>query len=128
MSGKDFLTQYKIDPNTPAAYALSSEDFVALAKSYGRMGGFDRIATVIKSIRASRADNMLLLDGGDTWQGSYTSLKTRGQDMVEAMNTLKPDAMTAHWEFTYGADRVKEIADGLPFAFLGGNIFDKRMG
>ena len=124
ITGEDFLQRYKIEPGTPQAYALTSEDFVALAKSYGRVGGIDRIATVLNAIRAERPDNTLFLDGGDTWQGSYTSLKTRGQDMVDVMNSLKPDAMTAHWEFTYGADRVREIVDGLPFAFLGGNIFD----
>jgi sulfur-oxidizing protein SoxB len=76
VTGKDFLKLYKIKPETPMAYALTSEDYVALAKEYGRMGGIDRIATVLNSIRAERADNMLFLDGGDTWQGSYTSLKT----------------------------------------------------
>jgi sulfur-oxidizing protein SoxB len=126
LTGKDFLSRYKIKPGSPSAYALSSEDYMSLAKSYGKMGGIDRIATVLKSIRADRSDNTLFLDGGVTWQGSYTSLKTRGQDMVDVMNTLKPDAMTAHWEFTYGAERVKELVDGLPFAFLGGNIFDNE--
>lgn len=124
VTGADFLRQYGIEPGTPQAYALTSEDFVALARTYGKMGGLDRIATIVKRIRAERGDNMLLLDGGDTWQGSYTSLQTNGQDMVEAMNALRPDAMTAHWEFTYGADRVQEIVDGLPFAFLGSNIYD----
>jgi sulfur-oxidizing protein SoxB len=98
---------------------------VSLAKAYGKMGGIDRCATVIKSIRAERGeDNVLLLDGGDTWQGSYTSLQTEGSDMVEVMNALKPDAMTGHWEFTYGADRVTELVESLPFSFLGGNIYD----
>jgi S-sulfosulfanyl-L-cysteine sulfohydrolase len=124
VTGADFLKLYNIEPGTPHAYALTSEDFAALAKTYGRMGGFDRIATIVKRIRAERGDNMLLLDGGDTWQGSYTSLQTKGQDMVDAMNSLSPDAMTGHWEFTYGTDRVQEIIDGLPFAFLGGNIYD----
>ncbi len=124
VTGEDFLKLYDIKPETPAAYALSSEDYVALARDYGRMGGLDRVATLLKGIRADRADNMLFLDGGDTWQGSYTSLETKGGDMVEIMNHLGPDAMTAHWEFTYGADRVREIVDELPFAFLGGNIFD----
>jgi sulfur-oxidizing protein SoxB len=124
VTGADFLKLYDIQPGTPHAYALTSEDFAALARTYGKMGGLDRIATIVKRIRAERGDNMLLLDGGDTWQGSYTSLKTRGQDMVDAMNALQPDAMTGHWEFTYGAERVREIIDGLPFAFLGGNIYD----
>lgn len=124
VTGVDFLKLYNIEPGSPEAYALTSDDFVSLARTYGRMGGFDRIATVIKHIRAERADNMLLLDGGDTWQGSYTSLQTKAQDMVEAMNSLAPDAMTGHWEFTYGAERVQEIMDALSFPFLGGNIYD----
>jgi S-sulfosulfanyl-L-cysteine sulfohydrolase len=124
VTGSDFLKMYNIAPGTPEAYALSSEDFVALARQYGRMGGIDRIATVLKKVRAERGDKVLFLDGGDTWQGSYTSLKTNAADMVEVMNSLEPDAMTSHWEFTYGIDRVREIVDSLPFAFLGGNIFD----
>lgn len=124
VTGKDFLEMYKISPGTPEAYALTSEDFAALAGSYGRMGGIDRIATVLKKVRDERGDKVLFLDGGDTWQGSYTSFKTKAADMVEVMNSLKPDAMTSHWEFTYGIDRVREIVDSLPFAFLGGNIFD----
>jgi sulfur-oxidizing protein SoxB len=124
VTGADFLKLYNIEPGTPEAYALTSEDFVALAKAYGKMGGLDRITTIVKRIREERGNNMLLLDGGDTWQGSYTALQTRGQDMVDAMNALRPDAMTGHWEFTYGAERVQEIIDGLPFPFLGSNIYD----
>ncbi len=125
VTGADFLKLYNIEPGTPHAYALTSEDFVALARTYGRMGGMDRVATVIRRIRAERGeDNVLLLDGGDTWQGSYTAQQTQGADMVEIMNALSPDAMTGHWEFTYGTDRVNEIIESLPFAFLGGNIYD----
>jgi sulfur-oxidizing protein SoxB len=124
VTGLDFLKLYGIEPGSALAHALTPEDFTALARAYGRMGGLDRIATIVRRIRAERGDGVLLLDGGDTWQGSYTSLQTAGQDMVDAMNLLAPDAMTGHWEFTYGADRVQEIIDGLPFAFLGGNIYD----
>ncbi|MFU0505538.1 thiosulfohydrolase SoxB [Pseudaminobacter sp. NGMCC 1.201702] len=124
VTGADFLKLYDITPGSPHAYALTAQDFEALAKGYGKMGGLDRIATIVKRIRAERGDNMLLLDGGDTWQGSYTSLQTKGQDMVDAMNALAPDAMTGHWEFTYGTDRVQEIVEALPFTFLGGNIYD----
>jgi sulfur-oxidizing protein SoxB len=124
ITGKDFLKFYDLKPGSPEAYALSSDDFVALAKAYGKMGGIDRIATVVKRIRAERTDNMVFLDGGDTWQGGYLAQKTKAQNMVDVMNVLKPDAMTGHWEFTYGTDRVKEIVDGLPFPFLAGNVFD----
>ncbi|AXS40484.1 thiosulfohydrolase SoxB [Breoghania sp. L-A4] len=124
VTGADFLKLYDIQPGSPEAYALTYEDFTALARTYGRMGGIDRVATVLKSIRSGREDNTLLLDGGDTWQGSYTSLKTQGQDMIDVMAALKPDAMTGHWEFTYGTDRVKEAVDSLDFPFLGGNIRD----
>lgn len=126
VTGADFLKLYNLKPGSPHAYALSSEDFVALANTYGRMGGLDRVATVLKSIRSGREANTLLLDGGDTWQGSYVSQKTAGADMVALMNSLQPDAMTSHWEFTYGEDRVRDIVDNLPFAFLGSNIFDNE--
>ncbi len=123
VTGADFLKLYNIEPGTPEAYALTYLDFDNLAKSYGRMGGLDRVATVVNSIRAARPE-ALLLDGGDTWHGSYTTLKTKAQDMVNVMNAFKPDAMTSHWEFTLGVDRVNEIVDTLEFPFLGANIFD----
>jgi len=124
VTGADFLKLYNIQPGSPQAYALTSEDFAALARTYGKMGGLDRVAAVIKRIRSERPDNVLLLDGGDTWQGSYTAQATLGGDIVEVMNALAPDAMTGHWEFTYGAERVKELIDGLAFPFLAGNIYD----
>ncbi len=123
VTGADFLKLFNIETGSPHAYALTYPDFEALAKGYGRMGGLDRCATVIKAIRAARPD-ALLLDGGDTWQGSLTAERTKGQDMVNVMNALKPDAMTSHWEFTLGIDRVTEIVEGLDFPFLGANIFD----
>ncbi|MBW8447802.1 MAG: thiosulfohydrolase SoxB [Arenimonas sp.] len=123
VTGSDFLKMFNIAPGSRDAYALTCEDFTSLAKAYGRMGGMDRVATVVKAIRAARPDS-LLLDGGDTWHGSMTSLLTKGQDMVNVMNALGVEAMTSHWEWTYGTERVKEIVDGLPFPFLGANIFD----
>ncbi|WP_281968780.1 thiosulfohydrolase SoxB [Roseovarius nanhaiticus] len=123
ITGADFRRMYGIDDGSYAHYALSSGDFTALAREYGRVGGLDRVATVINQIRADRPD-ALLLDGGDTWHGSYTCHQTQGQDMVTVMNALKPDAMTFHWEFTLGSERVREIVEGLPFAALGQNIFD----
>ena len=127
VSGADFLKLYDIAPGSPDAYALTSEDFSALASRYGRMGGLDRIATIVRRARAERGDdNVLLLDGGDTWQGSYTANKTAGADMITAMNVIAPDAMTGHWEFTYGTERVEEAIAALPFPFLGSNIFDRE--
>jgi len=124
VTGAAFLQQHGIEPGSVSAYAMTSEDFTALANEYGRVGGLDRMATLVKAIRAERPDNTLLLDGGDTWQGSYTSLQTGGEDMVKAMNALGVDAMTAHWEFTYGTDRVEELIEQLDFSFLAGNVRD----
>ncbi len=124
ISGRALLDHYKIAPGSAAAYALSSKDFTALAKSYGRLGGLDRIATIVKAVRAERGDRVLLFDGGDTWQNSYTSLITKGQDMVDCLALLRPDAMTGHWEFTLGTDRVKELIEKLGFKFLAQNIRD----
>ncbi|MBR3371060.1 MAG: thiosulfohydrolase SoxB [Rhodobacteraceae bacterium] len=121
--GQDFLAHYGLDATSAMAHALTHDDFVALGRAYGRMGGMDRVATIINAIRADRPD-ALLLDGGDTWHGSMTALRSNGQDMVNVMNALGVDAMTSHWEFTLGADRVDEIVADLPFAFLGQNIFD----
>ncbi|MFU1479108.1 thiosulfohydrolase SoxB [Roseovarius sp. C7] len=123
VTGADFRRLYGIEDGSPAHYALSSGDFSALAATYGRVGGLDRVATVINAIRADRPD-ALLLDGGDTWHGSYTCYHSQGQDMVNVMNALKPDAMTFHWEFTLGSERVTELVEGLPYAALGQNIFD----
>ncbi len=123
LTGHQFRDYFKIASGSPDDYALTHNDFIAMAKNYGRMGGMDRITTVINSIRAERgANNVLLLDGGDTWQGSWTALQTKGQDMVDVMSALKLDAMVSHWEFTLGAERVKEITDKAPFAFLAQNI------
>ncbi len=124
VSGKALLDLYRITPGSAAAYALSAVDFAALAKSYGRMGGLDRIATIVNAIRAERGDRVVLLDGGDTWQNSYTALLGKGQDMVDCMALLRPDAMVGHWEFTLGRDRVKEIAGELGFPFLAQNVRD----
>ncbi|KIC08197.1 5'-nucleotidase [Leisingera sp. ANG-M1] len=123
ITGADFRKAYGIADGSPSAYALTYDDFSSLAKGYGRVGGLDRMATIINAIRADRPD-ALLFDGGDTWHGSYTCHHTAGQDMVNVMNALKPDAMTFHWEFTLGSERVNEIVEGLPFAALGQNIFD----
>ncbi len=123
VTGADFRRLYGIEDGSPAAHALTYNDFSALAAEYGRVGGLDRVATVVNAIRAERPE-AILLDGGDTWHGSYTCMQTAGQDMVNVMNGLKPDAMTFHWEFTLGSDRVNEIVQGLPFAALGQNIFD----
>jgi S-sulfosulfanyl-L-cysteine sulfohydrolase len=125
LTGKAFLEYYAIPPRTAEAYALTSEDFVALAHTYGRFGGLDRIATVVKAVRAERGnDRVLFLDGGDSWQGSLTANRTRGQDMVDCLKLLQPDAMTGHWEFTYGETRLRELIDRLGAPFLALNIRD----
>ncbi|MFN3546077.1 MAG: thiosulfohydrolase SoxB [Mesorhizobium sp.] len=123
--GEAFLKEFGIERGSPYAYAHTFLDYVEMAKTYGRLGGLDRTATLVKAIRAERGDDkVIFLDGGDTWQGSYTSLKTAGQDMVDCMALLKPDAMTGHWEFTFGEDRFTEIVESQAYPFLASNIFD----
>ena len=124
ITGQDFLSTFDLTPGSYKAYSMASTDFVALAKEYGRIGGMDRMATLVNAIRAERPTQTLFLDGGDTWQGSYTSLQTQGEDMVRVMNAMKTDAMTAHWEFTYGTDRVEELIEKMDFPFLAANVRD----
>ncbi|WP_425993302.1 thiosulfohydrolase SoxB [Afipia sp. DC4300-2b1] len=127
LTDEAFRKYFNIAAGSADAYALTADDFVSLARNYGRMGGMDRVATLINAVRAERGeDKVLLLDGGDTWQGSWTSLQTKAQDMVDVMSALKVDAMVGHWEFTYGAERVKEITEKAPFAFLAQNIRDNE--
>jgi S-sulfosulfanyl-L-cysteine sulfohydrolase len=108
--GEALLKHFGIPAGTRDAHAFTYLDFVAAARRYGKVGGFAHLATLIGQVRAARP-GALLLDGGDTWQGSGTSLWTRGQDMVDAAKLLGVDVMTGHWEFTFGAKRVKEVVD-----------------
>ncbi len=135
ITDREFLAKFDIPAASHQAYMLSSVDYEALARTYGRVGGMDRVATVVKAVRAERGDDrVLLLDGGDTLQGSYTALQTRGGDMAAVMKQLGIEATTGHWEFTLGADRVRELfgevnqvgSAGVPF--LAGNVRDTDFG
>jgi sulfur-oxidizing protein SoxB len=108
--GEALLKQFGIRAGTREAHAFTYLDYVAAARAYGELGGFAHLATLVKKLRASRP-GALLLDGGDTWQGSATALWTKGQDMIDAQKVLGVDVMTAHWEFTFGGERVKEVVD-----------------
>ncbi|MBS7781373.1 thiosulfohydrolase SoxB [Acidovorax sp. CCYZU-2555] len=122
--GEHLLKAMGIAPGTASAHAFSYLDFDAAAQRYGKVGGFAHLATLVKRMRAARP-GALLLDGGDTWQGSATSLWTQAQDMVEACKLLGVDVMTGHWEFTYGMERVKEIIEkdfGSKLDFVAQNV------
>jgi sulfur-oxidizing protein SoxB len=108
--GEALLRHFGIRPGTAEAYAFTYLDFERAAKTFGKVGGFSHLATLVKQLKASRP-GALLLDGGDTWQGSATALWTKGQDMVDAAKLLGVDIMTGHWDFTLGAERVQQIVD-----------------
>ncbi len=108
--GEHLLKRAGLRPGTAMAHAYTYLDFDTAARRYGKVGGFAHLATLVKRMKASRP-GALLLDGGDTWQGSATSLWTDAQDMVDACKLLGVDVMTGHWEFTYGMERVKEIVE-----------------
>ena len=109
--GEQLLKAAQIKSGTPEAHAFTYLDFENAARQYGKVGGFAHIATLVRQLKASRP-GALLLDGGDTWQGSATALWTQGQDMVDAAKLLGVDVMTGHWDFTYGEARIKKIVDG----------------
>ena len=108
--GQSLLKHFNVSANSALAHAYTYLDFEKAARTYGKVGGFAHMATLVKMMKASRPQ-AFLLDGGDTWQGSATALWTKGQDMVDATKLLGVDMMTSHWEFTYGADRVTEIVE-----------------
>ena len=109
--GEQLLKAAQIKSGTPEAHAFTYLNFERAARQYGKVGGFAHIATLVKQLKASRP-GALLLDGGDTWQGSATALWSEGQDMVDACKLLGVDIMTGHWDFTYGEARIKKIVDG----------------
>ncbi|MGE0358237.1 MAG: thiosulfohydrolase SoxB [Burkholderiales bacterium] len=108
--GEHLLKAFGVRPGSAEAHAFTYLDFAQAARTYGKVGGFAHLATLVKKLKASRP-GALLLDGGDTWQGSATALWSKGQDMVDACKELGVDVMTAHWEFTLGAARVKEVVE-----------------
>ena len=129
LTGEHFMKYYGLSGGTSDAYAFDCQDYEELAHKYGTMGGFAQLATLVKRFREQRPGKVLLLDAGDTWQGSATSLWTKGMDMVGAQNLLGVDMMVGHWEFTYGADRVKELVDKhLKAEFLAQNVSDANWG
>jgi sulfur-oxidizing protein SoxB len=121
--GAEFGARYGLAPGSAAAHAFTRVDFERLARRYGKVGGYAHLATLVKRVRAARP-HALFLDGGDTWQGSATSLWTEGADMIGAQKLIGVDLMTAHWEFTYGSKRVRRAVDGelAPMEFLAQNV------
>ena len=108
--GAALLEHYGVSPGSALAHAFTHLDFEAAARRYGKVGGFAHLAHLVQRLRASRP-HALLLDGGDSWQGSATALWTEGADMIGAQTRLGVDLMTAHWEFTYGAERVQQAVE-----------------
>ena len=121
--GEALLKHFGVKPGGRLAHAYSYLDFAAAAKRYGKVGGYAHLATLVKRLRASRP-HALMLDSGDTWQGSATALWSKGADMIGAQKKLGVDIMTAHWEFTYGADHVKQVVEKelAPIEFLAQNV------
>jgi len=129
--GEALLKHFRIPANSIEAHAFTHLNFSEAARQYGKVGGFAHMATLVKSLRASRPGRTLLMDSGDTWQGSATALWTNGQDMVDAQKLLGVEIATGHWEFTYGDKRVQEIVEKDfkdKIDFVAQNVFDTSFG
>ncbi len=120
--GQHLLKHFNLEPGGILAHAFTYLNFAEEAAKYGKIGGFAHLATLIKQLRDPYGQDSLLLDGGDTWQGSGTALWTRGMDMVEACNRLGVDIMTGHWEFTYLEDEVKKNIEAFKGEFVAQNV------
>ncbi|MDH5570733.1 MAG: thiosulfohydrolase SoxB [Gammaproteobacteria bacterium] len=121
--GEKLLQHFGIQPGTLAAHAFTYLNFAEAAKTYGKVGGFAHLRTLVKKLRTELGQDTLLLDGGDTWQGSGTAYWTRGRDMVDACNLLGVDVMTGHWEFTYQDKEVIENVKAFNGDFVCQNVF-----
>jgi sulfur-oxidizing protein SoxB len=122
--GGAFLEYFNIVPGGRAAHAFTFLDYQEAAHRYGRMGGFAHLKTLIDRLRAEAgAGNALLLDGGDIWQGTGLADASQGADTVEAANLLGVDAMTGHWEFTYGVAALRKNLASFKGEFLAQNVF-----
>lgn len=122
--GKAFLGQFGIPAGTPLAHAFTSLDFEDASKKFGKMGGFAHLATLVKRLRADvGAANSMLLDGGDTWQGSWVAQASHGMAMVEVANLLGVDAMTSHFEMTYGAEQFRANLKAFKGEYIAQNVF-----
>ena len=122
--GEHFLKQFGVKPGTAEAYAFTFLDFEAAAQRYGKMGGFAHLRTLVKMMRSAVPEGQsILLDGGDLWQGSGVANLNRGADMVQAANLLGIDAMTGHWEFTYGEETLRKNLADFKGEFIAQNVF-----
>lgn len=129
LTGEALLKKYGFRRGSREAYAFSHLDYPELALRYGRMGGFAHLATLVKQVKSQRR-GAVLVDGGDTWQGSATALWTKGEDMVGASRLLGVEVMTGHWEFTLGAERVEELVRRMrgSLEFVAQNVFARDFG
>jgi len=122
--GRAFLDRFGIQPDSADAYAFTSLDFEKSAARFGKLGGFAHLRTLIERLRSDAAPGRtLLLDGGDLWQGTGFANATQGAGMVEAANLLGIEAMTGHWEFTYGEDALRSNLERFKGEFLAQNVY-----
>ncbi|GBD98918.1 trifunctional nucleotide phosphoesterase protein YfkN precursor [bacterium BMS3Abin07] len=128
LTGTALLNYYGFKRGSLDAYIYTCDEYLPLAKEFGKMGGFAYIASLIKNIRSERPGKVLYIDTGDTLQGSATSMWTRGEDMVSVMNKLGCEAITGHWEFTYGEKRLLELIEMMNFPFIAQNVHDATWG
>ena len=123
--GDAFEDFYGIKSGSVDQYFDTYKDFALLAKKFGKMGGISHMKPMIDHVRKERGEkNVLLLDSGDTWQGTAVALKTKGEAIVDAQNYLGVDVMVGHWEFTYGKERVHELIEKLDADFISQNVID----
>ncbi|MDM5264171.1 thiosulfohydrolase SoxB [Sulfurovum sp. XTW-4] len=123
--GESFQKYYGIQPGSLDAYFDTHNDFTELAKKFGKMGGIAHMKPIIDHVKKERGEeNVILVDSGDTWQGTAVALKTDGEAIVDAQNYLGVDVMVGHWEFTYGKERVQELIGMLKGDFISQNVID----
>lgn len=129
------------DNNTVTITVLGTSDLHGAVNSWSYESGKDygdvglvKIYNIVKLVRVENP-NMLVIDNGDTVQGSimtddlYNADLSKPNPMIDMMNFIGYDAMTlGNHEFNFGLPLIDKIVKEAKFPILSANTYKKEDG